>query len=209
MRVEQMLAWKDAVQKNTYHSYFENTVRTKKELEQTFSMLCDVALMVEDVAAAGCFLNFLAEQAETVSLSLSNRAYLQNTREIFESVEHWLPIQEREASESKTVEFPKNVFPPAIESYANGIATALKVNRAPVYTAMLAACAATLQRKAVTVFCEDETQTIPLNLYVLLVGESGASKSPIFKTVFAPLQQCIAQATPALSLIHISEPTRP
>lgn len=197
MQIDPVMAWKDAVQKNTYRSYFENTIRTKKELEQQFSMLCNVVLMVEDVAAAGCFLHFLEEQAETVSLSLSNRAYLQNTREIFESVEHWLPIQEMESSETKTVEFPQNVFPPAIESYANGIATALKVNRAPVYTAMLSACAATLQRKAVTVFCEDETQIIPLNLYVLLVGESGASKSPIFKTVFAPLQQCIAQATPA------------
>ena len=132
MQIDPVMAWKDAVQKNTYRSYFENTIRTKKELEQQFSMLCNVVLMVEDVAAAGCFLHFLEEQAETVSLSLSNRAYLQNTREIFESVEHWLPIQEMESSETKTVEFPQNVFPPAIESYANGIATALKVNRAPV-----------------------------------------------------------------------------
>lgn len=160
-------------------------------LQKELDNLCHAALLAPDVEQGHTFLEKLMEYAFREQLPKKRLAVLRVASKRAENVYQaggWLPIvQGQERKQPAPLPFPEDVFPPMLELYGDSVAANVQVDPAMIKTAMLGACALTMQGKYQITYPSGNGHREHLCLYLVIVGNPGERKSSCFSLALLPV----------------------
>ena len=186
---ETFFQYVDMISGGSWKSYLELPPQT---LAAEIEDLCHAALLSRNAGQAGDFLLALSSRT-TGALQPEQYAALKTATDRAEAVAErggWSAIEtDTEETEPEIqAEFPRDVFPPAIERYCDSVAANVQVDRAMICAAVLATCALCMQGKFMVSYPTQNGHKEHLCLYIVIVACPGERKSSTFAKALVPVR---------------------